>query len=187
MQDAKNRHSRHLRTIIQLCRTISSQLRHVSTIQKNLLRSNTSSTCPGELRPTSSWDRSGSLGHPSKFQRVSRLRSVTARQSSIGHQPNFAALNRGRRHLYLAGQPSRWALAHISSYYYYRCMWFKSCFVLLRSCVKTTAVIKDGLHFLLLAYSGCPWKEAVKQMSGFDVEFKLISVLKLNQCELTTD
>ena len=28
--------------------------------------------------------------------------------------PNFAVLNRGR-HLYLAGQPSRWALAHISS------------------------------------------------------------------------
>jgi len=40
----------------------------------------------GELRPTSGWDRSGSLGHP--------------------------ALNRGR-HLYSAGRPSRWALAHI--------------------------------------------------------------------------
>ena len=43
-----------------------------------------------------------------------RLGSVTARHSSSGHQPNFAALNRGR-HLYSAGQPSRWALAHISS------------------------------------------------------------------------
>jgi len=31
---------------------------------------------------------------------------------SSGHQPNFAALNRGR-HLYSAGRPSRWALAHI--------------------------------------------------------------------------
>ena len=31
---------------------------------------------------------------------------------SIGRQPNFVALNRGR-HLYLAGRPSRWALAHI--------------------------------------------------------------------------
>ena len=29
-----------------------------------------------------------------------------------GRQPNFAALNRGR-HLYSAGRPSRWALAHI--------------------------------------------------------------------------
>jgi len=33
----------------------------------------------GELRPTGGWDRSGSLGHPCKFQRVSRLGSVTAR------------------------------------------------------------------------------------------------------------
>ena len=37
-----------------------------------------------ELRPTSGWDRRGSLGHPCKFQRVSRLGSVTARHSSIG-------------------------------------------------------------------------------------------------------
>jgi len=53
-----------------------------------------------------------SLGHPCKFQRVSRLGSITARHCSSGHQPNFAALNRGR-HLYSAGWPSRWALAHI--------------------------------------------------------------------------
>jgi len=33
---------------------------------------------------------------------------------SSGRQPNFAALNRGR-HLYSAGRPSGWALAHISS------------------------------------------------------------------------
>ena len=32
--------------------------------------------------------------------------------SSSGRQLNFAALNRWR-HLYLAGRPSRWALAHI--------------------------------------------------------------------------
>ena len=42
MQDAKNR---HLGTIAQLCRAISSQLRHVSTIGKKLLSSNISSTC----------------------------------------------------------------------------------------------------------------------------------------------
>jgi len=66
----------------------------------------------GELRPTNGWDPLASLGHPCKFQRVSRLGSVTARQSSSRRQPNFAALNRGR-HLRLAGRPSRWALAHI--------------------------------------------------------------------------
>jgi len=52
------------------------------------------------------------LGHPIIFQRVSRLGSVTARQSSSGRQPNFAALNRGR-HLCSAERPSHWALAHI--------------------------------------------------------------------------
>ena len=65
-----------------------------------------------ELRPTNGWDPLASLGHPSTFQRVSRLGSVTARHSNSGRQPNFAALNR-RRHLYSAGRPSRWALAHI--------------------------------------------------------------------------
>jgi len=43
---AKNR---HLGTITQLCRAISSQLRHVSTIGKNLLSSNISSTCPHNM------------------------------------------------------------------------------------------------------------------------------------------
>jgi len=49
---------------------------------------------------------------PCKLQQVSRHGSVTARQSSIERQLNFAALNRGR-HLCSAGRPSRWALAHI--------------------------------------------------------------------------
>ena len=41
-----------------------------------------------------------------------RLDSVSARQSSSGRQPNFAALNRWC-HRYSTGRPSRWALAHI--------------------------------------------------------------------------
>jgi len=43
-----------------------------------------------ELRPTNGWDRFGSLGHPSKFQRVSHLAFVTAAISLTGSQPNFA-------------------------------------------------------------------------------------------------
>jgi len=43
---------------------------------------------------------------------LSYIGSVTARHSSSGCQPNFAALSR-RRNLYSAGRPSRWALAHI--------------------------------------------------------------------------
>jgi len=38
--------------------------------------------------------------------------SITARHSSSECQPNFVVLNSGR-HLYSAGRPSRWALAHI--------------------------------------------------------------------------
>jgi len=112
--DAKNRHQG---TIPQLYRAISSQLRHVSTTGKKLVKQHyLLHMCPqyGERWPTSGWDRFGSLGHPSYFQRLPRLHSVTARQSSSERQPNFAALNRGR-HLCSAGRPSRWALAHISS------------------------------------------------------------------------
>jgi len=68
----------------------------------------------GELRPTSGWDRSGSLRHPCKFQRVSRLGNVTARHLVEGVSQT-AALNRGR-HLCSAGRPSCWALAHILVY-----------------------------------------------------------------------
>jgi len=97
------------------CRAISSQLRHVSTIGKTLVKQQYlphRSLQYGEVRPTSGSDRFVSLGHPSSFQRISRLGSVTARHSSSGRQRNCAALNRGR-HLYSAGFPSRWAFAHI--------------------------------------------------------------------------
>jgi len=109
--------SRHLRTIVQLCRVISSQLRHVSTIGNNLLSSNSPicSRCPdnmvnfgilaAEIVPVV-W------GTPANSNGLCVLGSVTARQSSSERQPNFAALNRGR-HLCSAGRPSRWAWAHI--------------------------------------------------------------------------
>jgi len=89
--------------------------------EKNLLNIDTSSTYPrnivnvGLLTAEICWRV---WGTPCKFQRLSRLGSVTARHSSSGRQPNFAALNRGR-HLYLAGRTSRWALAHISSYIFF--------------------------------------------------------------------
>jgi len=38
----------------------------------------------GELWPTSGWDPFGSLGHPSYFQRLPRLGSVTARHLVVG-------------------------------------------------------------------------------------------------------
>jgi len=107
--------SRHLSTIAQLCLAISSQLRHESTIRpfKQQYLPHMSPQY-GELWLTSIWDRFVILRHTCKFQQVSRLGSIIARHCSSECQPNFAALHRGR-HLYAAGQPSRWAFAHISS------------------------------------------------------------------------
>jgi len=82
----------HLRTIAQLCQAISSQLRHISTIGKKLIKQQDvlhMSSQYGERWPTSGWDWFGSLGHPSKFQRVSHLGFVTAPSLNRG-QPNFA-------------------------------------------------------------------------------------------------
>ena len=45
----KSPKNRHLGTIAQLCWAISLQLRHVSTIGKNLLSNNISSTCPHNM------------------------------------------------------------------------------------------------------------------------------------------
>ena len=42
----------------------------------------------------------------------SAIGSVTAGQSSSGREPNFVVLSTGR-HLYSAGRPSGWTLAHI--------------------------------------------------------------------------
>jgi len=44
----------------------------------------------GEHRPTSGWDRLAGLGHPSKFQRLSRLGFTTAATSLNRSQPNCA-------------------------------------------------------------------------------------------------
>jgi len=66
--------NRYLGTIAQLCRAISSQLRHVWTIGKNLLSINVSFTCPDN---------------------VVNFGPLTAEIGS-GRQLNFAALNRGR-------------------------------------------------------------------------------------------
>ena len=98
-------------TIAQLCRAISSQLRHVSTKQseKNLLRSNISPICPYNMvnfGPLAAEIVSLVWGTPANFNGFRVLAALLHSQT--------AALNRGR-HLYSAGWPSRWALTHISS------------------------------------------------------------------------
>jgi len=65
--DTKNR---HLGTIAQLYRAVSTQLRHVSTIGKNFLSSNTSSICPRNMvifGPLTVQIGSGVWGTPANF------------------------------------------------------------------------------------------------------------------------
>ena len=128
--DAKNR---HLCTIAQLCRAISSQLRHVSTIgKKNLLSSNISSTCPHNMvnfGPLAAEIVSLFWDTPGNFNGFRVLAALLHGSQVVRRQPNFAALNRGR-HLWSAGRPSRWALAyilvsHISLFSSFCCRSFK--------------------------------------------------------------
>jgi len=118
--------NRHLCTIAQLCRAISSQIRHYRQSKKNFLSSNISpymSLQYGELRPTSGWGRFVSLGTPANFNGFCFLAALLHSQT--------AALNRGC-HLYSAGRPSRWALAHISSFFWFlRSLHLSSSYVVL--------------------------------------------------------
>jgi len=87
--------------------------------RKKLLSSSMFSTCPYNIVNFGILPAeivSLVWGTPSKSTNFNGLRlgTVTARHSSIGRQPNFAALNRGR-HLYSTVWPSGRALAHISS------------------------------------------------------------------------
>ena len=77
---------RCLRTIVQSCRAISSQLRHISTIgKKNLLNSNISSTCPhnmvnfGPLTAETGW---WVWGTPANFNGFRVLGSLLHRRFS---------------------------------------------------------------------------------------------------------
>jgi len=69
MHDAKIAKNRRLMgSVAQLCRVISSQLRHISTIGKKLVKQQYlihKSSQYGELQPTSGWDLFVSFGHPS--------------------------------------------------------------------------------------------------------------------------
>jgi len=105
--------NRHLGTIPQLCRAISSQLSHVSTIEKKLFKQQ-------YLLHMSHNMVNGPLA-AEIISGVCQLLSTASASwqpyctaSSSERQPNFAALNRGR-HLCSAGWPSRWALARSSN------------------------------------------------------------------------
>ena len=108
---AKNSPSWHHRTTLLDCIFATKAL---IDNRKKLLNSNVSPTCPynmvnlGPLTADIGWRVWGTQKISTGF--ASWLRYCT--DVFNGGQPNFAALNRGR-HLYSAGRPSRWALAHI--------------------------------------------------------------------------
>jgi len=81
--DAKNR---HLCTIAhELCRAVSSQLRHVSTIGKNLLNINISPTCPHNMAnvgPLTAEIISLVWGTPANFNQFRVLPSLLQRRRS---------------------------------------------------------------------------------------------------------
>jgi len=103
---------RRLGTIIQIWQATFLQLRHVSTIGKNVLKSNVFPTYPhnmvnfGLLAAETYWRVWGTTAHFNGFRVLAALLHGTL---VVGHSQT-AALNRGR-HLYSAGRPSRWALA----------------------------------------------------------------------------
>ena len=100
------------------CQAISSQVRYISTIGKNLLSSNISSTCPHNMvtfGPLAAEIISLVWGTPGNFNGFRAFAALLHGTLVVGVSQT-APLNRGR-HLYSAGRPSRWALAHISSYF----------------------------------------------------------------------
>ena len=85
--------------------------------EKNLLSSNISSSCPHNMvnfRPLAAKIVSLVWGTPANFNGFCFLAALLHGTLLVGVSQT-AALNRGRQ-LYLAGRPSRWALAHISSF-----------------------------------------------------------------------
>jgi len=117
MQDPKNRQKVAIRTPSHNFVGLSSHLRHILTIGKNLLSSSVSSTCSHNMvnfNPLAAEILSLVWGTPANFNGFRVLAALLHGTLLVasGRKPNFAALNRGR-HLYSAGRPSRWALVHI--------------------------------------------------------------------------
>ena len=85
--------------------------------EKNLLSSNISPTCPHNMvnvGPLAAEIVSLVWGTPGNFNGFRVLAALLHGTLVVGVSQT-AALNRGR-HLYLAGRPSGWALAHTSSW-----------------------------------------------------------------------
>ena len=104
--------NRHLGAIAQLCLAISLQLRHVSTIGKKLVKQQYLLHMVN-FGPLAAEIVSLVWGTPANFKGF-RVLAALLHGTLVVSVRQTAAFNRGR-HLYSAGRPSGWALAHISS------------------------------------------------------------------------
>jgi len=73
----------------------------------------------GELGPLAAEIGSGVWGTPTTYNRFRIFAALLQGTPAVGVS-QIAALNR-ERHLYSAGQPTRWALAHILVGYWFTC------------------------------------------------------------------
>jgi len=134
--------NRHLRTITRICRAESSQLRHVSTIGKKVVKQQYLLTCPHNMAnfgPLTAEIGSEVWGTPANFNWFRVLAALLQRRHFMstscvllywqryGTADQQRALAKlcgvvqgmelrnfcRRRHIYSAGRPSRWASAHI--------------------------------------------------------------------------
>ena len=109
---AKNSLSGHHRTT--LSGYIFATKAHIDNRKRNLLNSNISPTYPCNMVNfilLAAEIVSLVLGTPANFNGFHVLEALL-HGTLVWRQPDFAASSRGR-HLYSAGRPSRWELAHI--------------------------------------------------------------------------
>jgi len=144
----------HLRTIAQLCRAMSPQLRHVSTIGKNLLSSNISPTCSYNMvnfGPLAAEIVSLVWGTPGNFKGFRVLSALLHSQT--------VATNRGR-HLYSAGRPSSGALATFLVIF---CYTISAMTLLVGQQEEGRPTHKDLLQSFLFGRPGPTWSNSRKK------------------------
>jgi len=141
------RKNRHFGTIGQFYRAVSSQLMYVSTIRKKLLNNDTSSTCLHNmlnfrlLTAEICWR----VWHTTANFNGFRVLAALLHGTLVVGISQTAALNRGR-HLYLAGRPSRWSLAHILVSVVFGCYsWFFVFYCTAMSCTAACLLVRANL------------------------------------------
>ena len=102
----------HLRAVTQLCRAISSQLRHISTIGKKLVIPPPHVPTIWWTWPTTGWDLLASLDTPGNFNGFRVLAALLYGTLVVGVSQTLQSWTEGTNQN-SAGRPSRWTFVHI--------------------------------------------------------------------------